>query len=68
MDCNASNSALLPSVCWFNSDGDMVSDDRHLEIMDIQRNQAGMYTCVATYNGTTMNSTVNVIVHCEFYD
>ena len=44
-----------------------VSNWRILEIMNIQRSAAGIYTCVATYpiSGATMNSTVNVTVQCE---
>ena len=45
----------------------MVSNERILEIMNIQRSAVGIYTCVATHplSGATMNSTVNVIVQCK---
>ena len=66
MDCDTSNSAPLPSVQWLNPQGVMVSNDRNLEIEDIQRDGTGVYTCVATSNdGETLNSTANVIVQCE---
>ena len=67
MDCDATNSAPLPSVQWLNPQGVMVSNDRSLEIEDIQRDAAGVYTCVATSDDgeETMNSTTNVIVQCE---
>ena len=66
LDCNATNSAPLPSVQWLNPQGVMVSTDRNLEIEDIHRNAAGVYTCIATFNdGETMNSTATVSVQCE---
>ena len=66
MDCDASNSGPLPSVQWLNPQGVEASNDRLLDIEDIQRDAAGVYTCVATSNdGETMNSTANVIVQCE---
>ena len=67
MDCDASNSAPLPSVQWLNPQGVMVSNDRFLEIEDIQRNATGEYTCVATSvdGQETLNSTVNVTVQGE---
>ena len=44
----------------------MVSNNRDLEIEDIQRDAAGVYTCVAISNdGEILNSTANVIVQCE---
>ena len=68
MDCGTSNSAPLPSVQWLNPQGVMVSNDRSLEIEDIQRDAAGVYTCVVTSaegEEETLNSTANVIVQCE---
>ena len=67
MDCNADNSAPLPSVQWLNPQGVMVTNSRDLEIDDIQRNETGVYTCIATsiVDGETLNSTANVIVQCE---
>ena len=47
----------------------MISNQRTLEIMNIQRSAAGIYTCVAiSRSGATMNSTVNVTVQCECHD
>ena len=67
MDCDASNSGPPPSVQWLNPQGVMVSNDRNLEIEDIQRDAAGVYTCVATSadGEETLNNTANVIVQCE---
>ena len=62
LNCDASNSAPLSSVQWLNPQ----STDRYLVIVNIQRNAAGVYTCVATSNdGEIMNSTANIIVQCE---
>ena len=52
---------------WLSPEGVVLSNDTTLEIMNIQRNATGIYTCVATHplSGATMNSTVNVTVQCE---
>ena len=44
-----------------------VSNERILEIANIQESEEGIYTCVATHplSGATMNSTVKVTVQCE---
>ena len=70
LDCDASNSIPHASVEWLSPEGINVSNERILEIMNIQRSAAGIYTCVATYpiSGATMNSTVNVTVQCECHD
>ena len=70
LECDASNSRPRPSVEWFNSEGVNVSNERILEVMNIQRSAAGIYTCVAihTFSEATMNSTVNVIVQCKYHD
>ena len=63
-----STSSPLPSVQWFSPQGDLISDAGVVEIMNIQRSTMGIYTCVATQleSGATLNSTVNVIVQCEY--
>ena len=67
MDCDTSNSSPLPSVQWLNPQGVMIENDRSLEIKDIQRDAAGVYTCIATsLDGETLNITVNVTVQCEY--
>ena len=55
---------------WLGPEGVNVSNKRILEIMNIQRSVAGIYTCVATHTitGATMNSIVNIIVQCECHD
>ena len=66
MDCDSSNSAPLPSVQWLNPQEVMIENDRDLDIVGIQRDAAGVYTCVATSDdGEILNSTANVIVQCE---
>ena len=70
LECDASNSRPRPMVEWFSPEGVVVSNERILEIMNIQRSAAGIYTCVAIhiFSEATMNSTVNVIVQCECHD
>ena len=55
------------SIKWFSPEGVVVSNERILMIMNIQRSAAGIYTCVATHNthGFSRNNTMNVIVQCE---
>ena len=64
-----STSSPLPSVQWFSPQGDLISNSRDLEIMNILRTAMGVYTCVATKPGAkpgaTLNSSTNVIVQCE---
>ena len=68
LDCDTSNSRPIPSVEWFNPDGDLISNSRQLRIMDIQQSAAGMYTCVATQSRATMSSSVNVTVQCKSHN
>ena len=70
LDCDASNSIPHASVEWVGPERVKVSNGWILEIMNIQRSAAGIYTCVATYpiSGATMNSTVNITVQCEYHD
>ena len=67
LDCDTSNSRPRPQVRWLSPEGDELSRVRELEVMNIQRSAAGIYTCVAIIlsSGATMNSTVNVTVQCE---
>ena len=67
LDCDVSTSSPLPSVQWFSPQGDLISNSSDLEIMNIQRTAMGVYTCVATQSGATLNISVNVIVQCECY-
>ena len=45
----------------------MLSNERILEMTNIQGSAEGIYTCVATHplSRATMNSTVNVTVQCK---
>ena len=70
LDCNKSNSNSLVglSVKWLSPEGVVVSNERTLEIMNIQESAAGTYTCVTIriVTGATINSTaVNVTVQCK---
>ena len=69
LNCDTSNSRPRPSVEWFSPEGVMISITRDPEIMNIQRSDAGIYTCVTLSRfGATMNSTVNVTVQCKCHD
>ena len=70
LKCDASNSRPLPILKWFSPEGVIIGTAGNLEIMNIQRSAAGIYTCVATQlqSGDAMNSTVNVTVQCECHD
>ena len=70
LDCDVSTSSPLPSVQWFSPQGDLISNSSHLEIMNIQRDKVGIYTCIATQldSGAMLNSTVNIIpCECMYY-
>ena len=67
LDCDVSTSSPLPSVQWFSPQGDLISNSRDLEILNIQTSAMGVYTCVAMQFGATLNVSVNVIVQCEYY-
>ena len=63
--CDITTSSPLPSTEWFSPQGYMISNSQHLEIINIQRSAMGIYTCLATQFGATLNITVNVTVLCE---
>ena len=70
LDCDKSNSNSLVglSVKWLSPEGVVVSNERTLDIMNIQESAAGTYTCVTIriVTGATINSTaVNVTVQCK---
>ena len=66
LDCDTSNSRPRPSVEWLSPERVVVGITRDLEIMNIQRSAAGIYTCAAMlHSGATMISTVNVTVQRE---
>ena len=67
LDCDVSTSSPLPSVQWLSPQGDLVTKNRDLEIVNIHMDEAGIYTCIATQleSGATLNSTVKVTVLCE---
>ena len=67
MDCDTSQLKIPTTVQWLSPEGVVASNESILEIMNIQRSAAGIYTCVVTHplSRATMNSTVNVTVQCE---
>ena len=69
LDCDASTLKPRASVKWLSPERVVVSNERILEIMNIQRSAAGIYTCVATRARIlTTNITVDVTVQCECHD
>ena len=65
LDCDTSNSRPSPTVEWLSPDGVVLSNERILEITNIQGSAEGIYTCVATQPLTGANTTVNVTVQRE---
>ena len=66
LDCDATTLKPRASVKWLSPEGVVVSKKRILEIMNIQRSSAGIYTCVATQQHIlNTTSSVNVTVQCE---
>ena len=65
--CDTSNSLLQPQGQWFDGDGMLLIDFSQLQIEDIDRSEAGMYTCrTNTPNpDDSTNTTVTVVVQCE---
>ena len=69
LDCDASTLRHDASVKWLSPEGAVISKKRILEIVNIQRSAAGMYTCVATrHRILTTTISVNVTVQCEYYE
>ena len=69
LDCDTSNSRprLGLYVEWLSSEGGVLSDERILEIMNIQGSVEGTYTCVAIHivTGATIESNVTVQRMCQ---
>jgi hypothetical protein len=69
LDCDTSNSRPSPRVEWLSPEGVVLSNERILEMTNIQGSAEGIYTCVATHPiyRATLNSIVNVTVQvpCE---
>ena len=65
--CDTSNSFLQPHAQWFNGGGIFLTSSSRLQIEDIDRTGAGMYTCrTNTPNpDDSTNTTVTVVVQCE---
>ena len=63
--CNSSNSRPLPLVHWLAPDGEFLVYGSPLVISNVTRDMAGTYTCVADQFTLTMNSSVEIIVHCK---
>ena len=62
--CDGSNSAPQPTLHWISPNGKVVGESGELIIVNVTRNMAGTYTCVATFNDSTatMNTSVNITI------
>ena len=67
LNCDASNSRPLPPIKWFSPDGNLISNNPQLTIVNITRTLAGNYTCIATHviSGDTMSSSAYITILCE---
>ena len=63
--CNSNNSRPLPLVNWLSPDGNFLVYGSPLVISNITRSLAGIYTCVVDQFTATINSSVEIIVHCK---
>ena len=66
--CNVSQSnPPASSVQWLSPGGEVVSDGEPLEIASISTRRGGLYTCVTSYNNSTVtvNNSVDVTVLCK---
>ena len=66
--CNVSQSnPPASSVQWLSPGGEVVSDGESLEIASISTRRGGLYTCVTSYNNSTVtvNNSVDVAVLCK---
>ena len=65
--CDTSNSHLQPQAQWLDEDGMLLTSNSRLQIEDIDRSEAGMYTCrTNTPNpDNSTNTTLTVVVQCE---
>ena len=64
LNCDASNSRPLPPVKWFSPDGNLISNNSQLTIVNITRTLAGNYTCIATnvLSGDTMRISAYITI------
>ena len=67
LNCDFSNSRPLPPVKWLSPDEEIASIAAQLTIVNITRNLAGNYTCIATnvISGATMSSSAYITILCE---
>ena len=66
--CNVSQSnPPASSVQWLSPGGEVISDGEPLEIASISTRFGGLYTCVTSYNNSTVtvNNSVDVTVLCK---
>ena len=64
--CEGDTSTLIAMFQWIGPDGAEVTVARTLTVANIQRSQAGVYTCFITnFQGRVMSANATVTVQCE---
>ena len=67
LECDTSNSIPHPDVSWIYPDGQVIPGNR-AEVVNIERSQAGDYTCVVMSDENTESSTTVVTVKCKLLE
>ena len=63
--CDTSQSAPVPSPSWLDPNGTEVSTVASLVIENMNRSQAGLYTCVIVQGLNELSANVTVTVQCK---
>ena len=63
--CDTSQSAPVPSPSWLDPSGTEVSTGASLVIENMDRTQAGLYTCVIMQGLNELSANVTVTVQCK---
>ena len=67
LTCDASDSVPLPLLSWTDSEGTVLSSSRDLEILNITKDRAGVYYCVArsSIDTSVLHTPASVTVLCK---
>ena len=64
--CEGDTSTLITKYQWTGPNGTEVAVVRTLTVENIQRDQAGVYTCIITnFQGSVISASATVTVQCE---
>ena len=64
------NTPKLPSVTWYKDGkqiGNVGKGMRDLKLTNVNRNDAGLYTCKANSYGLMQEKSIQVNVNCKYY-